>query len=274
MTQLKPTITLTDEQVAFFKENGYLSIDAITTPEEIARITTIYDDLFTRKAGRERGDQFDLGGADEDDKQAVLPQILNPSRYAPELAETLYHANALAIARQLLGEEARYNGDHAIMKPPHSPAPTPWHQDEAYWNPSQTYSSLSVWMPLQAVDTHNGCMEFIPKSQALEILPHRSIGGDQRVHGLELDADYDLSQAVACPLPAGGATFHASTTLHYTSANNSDEPRRAYILIFGLPATPRAEPRRFPWLEGRETARERRAETAPSADDGKARLAP
>jgi len=266
ITEIAPTVTVTDAQIAFFKENGYLAIDSITSSDEISRMREIYDDLFLRNAGRERGDQFDLGGADEEGKKAVLPQILGPSRYAPALAETLYRANALAIVKRLLGEEAQYTGDHAILKPPHSPAPTPWHQDEAYWDPALEYTALSVWMPLQDVDTHNGCMEFVPGSHKLDILPHRSIGGDRRVHGLELDSDYDLSSSVACPLPAGGATFHYSTTLHFTSPNNSDEPRRAYILTFGLPAKRRATPRQAPWMEEKQTARAQRADAAAAAE--------
>jgi ectoine hydroxylase-related dioxygenase (phytanoyl-CoA dioxygenase family) len=262
MTLLAPTNRLTDDQIRSFHENGFLSIDCITTQDEIKRLIGIYDDLFIRRVGREEGNQFDLGGSDEEGKAAALPQILGPSKYAPALKDTLYQANALAIARQLLGEDAVYNGDHAIMKPPHSPAPTPWHQDEAYWDPMKEYNSLSVWMPLQDVDTQSGCMEFVPGSQKQEILPHRSIGGDARVHGLELDADVDLSRAVACPLPAGGATFHLSRTLHFTSPNNSDNPRRAYILIFGTPAKPRATPRRFRWNEVKHTARDERARLA------------
>jgi len=262
MSDIQPTLAISEAQVAFFHENGYLAIDSITTQEEIDRLKGVYDDLFARRAGREDGNQFDLGGVDDGAAQAALPQILNPSRYAPALADTLYKANALAIARQLLGSDAAYGGDHAILKPPHSPAPTPWHQDEAYWSPDLEYRSLSVWMPLQDVDTRSGCMEFVPGSHRLDILEHQSIGGDARIHGLELAVDYDFSKAVACPIPAGGATFHLSTTLHYTSPNASDEPRRAYILVFGAPTKQRATPRRFPWNEEKHTAREERAASA------------
>lgn len=267
MKTIVPTVRLQSEQISFFHENGYLSINSITTQSEIERLKEIYDELFASKAGREDGNQFDLGGSDSDDTPAALPQILNPSRYAPDLADTLYKANAIAITKQLLGDDAEYSGDHAILKPPHSPAATPWHQDEAYWDASLSYRSISVWMPLQDVDARSGCMEFIPSSHRLDILPHRSIGGDTRIHGLELDVDYDLSGAVACPLPAGGATFHLSTTLHYTSPNAADIPRRAYILVLGTPATKRATERRFPWNEIKRTAREERAAT-------NARLAP
>jgi ectoine hydroxylase-related dioxygenase (phytanoyl-CoA dioxygenase family) len=116
---------------------------------------------------------------------------------------------------------------------------------------------------LQEATTENGCMHFVPGSHRGEVVPHRPIGGDPRVHGLEVEPGVvDVSTAVACPLPAGGATIHASRTLHYTSPNRSTGHRRAYIISGGTPEEPAAEPREFPWQAVRRTAREERARRA------------
>jgi ectoine hydroxylase-related dioxygenase (phytanoyl-CoA dioxygenase family) len=255
---MEPTIILSREQIDFFHANGYLRMEVITTPEEVVRLRRAYDRIFSLRAGRDEGNQFDLAGADTDDVSASLPQILNPRKYAPELSGTLYEVNASAIAKQLLGPDAEFTGDHAIFKPAHSGAPTPWHQDEAYWDPGRNYRSVSFWMPLQEATRENGCMQFRPGSQKSEVIPHRSIGGDTRIHGLETVDPIDAADAVACPLPPGGATIHGSRTLHVTGANLSGVPRRAYILGFGTPSTPRADGRRFPWNEIKNTAREER----------------
>lgn len=264
---MNPTIQLSASQVEFFKTHGYLSLDVITSAAEIARMRTIYDRLFANRTGRETGNQFDLAGTDEEGVEAKMPQILGPSRYEPELRDSLYLANALAISRQLLGDEAAYQGDHAILKPARSPASTPWHQDEAYWGPDFEYNSVSVWMPLQDVDMSNGCMCFVPGTQDWEVRPHHCINHDPRIHGLEID-EADLTGMVVCPLPAGGATIHASRTLHYTPPNATDAPRRAYILGFGTPAKKRAVPRDFYWNRQKKTPREERAHQAQSAERG------
>ena len=257
---IEPTVTLTDDQFEFFHREGYLAVDAITTQEEVERLRVIYARLFANRVGREEGNQFDLAGTDEEGKEATLPQILAPSRYEPEMKDSLYMANAFAIARQLLGEGTQSMGDHAILKPPGIGAPTPWHQDEAYWDPGMQYTSLSVWMPLQEANLENGCMQFIPGSHRWEVKPHHSINHDPKIHGLEVD-ELDDSNAVACPLPPGGATFHLSRTFHYTSPNRSDQPRRAYILVFGLPPQPLAESRDFYWNRLKQTARDQRAKS-------------
>ncbi|MEM7345546.1 MAG: phytanoyl-CoA dioxygenase family protein, partial [Chloroflexota bacterium] len=92
------TVTLNEEQIATFHQDGYLVLPEITTPSEIERLRKIYDHLFTIKAGREEGNQYDLASTDEDTAAAVLPQILNPAKYAPELQNILYRANAAALA--------------------------------------------------------------------------------------------------------------------------------------------------------------------------------
>lgn len=261
VSEPQPTIQLTQEQIDFYHREGYLVLEAITTQEEVAWLREIYDRLFEARAGREFGDQFDLAGTDEEDKPAALPQILNPAKYAPELKAGLYRLNALAIARQLLGPEAIYQGEHAIFKPARTGAPTPWHQDEAYWNPAMQYNSFSIWIPLQPATVENGCLHFVPRSHKLEVLPHHCIHNDPRIHGLEVDAA-DTSTAVACPIPAGGATIHHNRTLHYAGPNRSDIPRRAYILAYGIPPKPRAEPRDFYWNRLKQTPREERARRA------------
>ncbi|MFZ9683481.1 MAG: phytanoyl-CoA dioxygenase family protein, partial [Cephaloticoccus sp.] len=253
---LAPTHRLTPEQVAFYQEQGYLAIDAIMPAEEIAVVKAIYDRLFTPEAGSD-ADLYDLNGAREKGKTTSIPQILNPAKYAPELLATQMVANLKSIMQQLHGAETKMMGDHAINKPPHNAAATPWHQDEAYWNPAKEYSSLSIWIPLQPATKENGCMHFVPGSHLSEIVPHRPIGDNPLTPGLEVEPGaFDFSGAVACELPAGGATIHHGRTLHYTPPNNSDDYRRAYIAMGSAFEKTRAVPRKFPWQERQRAAQE------------------
>lgn len=249
---------MTAEQIAFSKDNGYLAIDYLVDADEVGWMREAYDRIFDQRAGREVGDQFDLAGTDDDGEEARLPQILSPSKYAPELLEGKFRERVLEAAHDLLGPDATLGGDHAILKPALTGAETPWHQDEAYWDPGFDYISFSPWIPLQNVNVENGCMWIVPGSHRIEVVPHHSIGHDPRVHGLEAEG-VETAAAVACPIPAGGATFHLSRTLHYTGPNLSAQPRRAYIIGAGLPAVPRTDGRTFPWNDLKQTARDKRS---------------
>lgn len=245
------TVTLTSEQIEFYHREGYLAIDRLTTPEDVAKLRVSYDRIFAEQAGRDEGNQFDLAGADEEGKKASLPQILNPAKYAPEMNDSLLLANANAIAKQLLGEGAKIGFGHAILKPAGHGVATPWHQDAAYWSADFDHEKqISIWVPLQDTPVEMGCMQFVPRShETLEIWRHQHIGNDPRVHGLELHetAMHHVKNVAVCPLPAGGATVHGGYELHYTAPNRSTEPRRALILMGGLPPTKRATPRDLFW---------------------------
>jgi ectoine hydroxylase-related dioxygenase (phytanoyl-CoA dioxygenase family) len=252
---------LNAEQIDRFRADGFVALDRITGEEEVARLRGIFDHLFSSGAGRERGSQFDLAGTDEEGRPPVLPQIVNPVEFAPELAETEFRATALRIARQLLGPEAEPWFEHAILKPPGYGAPTPWHQDEAHRSdPGVGYEQVSVWMPLQEATLENGCMEFIPGSHLGAVLDHRSPNNDPRVMALECVGRFEAAQAVACPLPPGGATVHHWRTLHHAGANTSNIPRRAYILAFRGKQTPDPSFQGYPWNAEKTTAAQARRE--------------
>ncbi len=256
---LKPTTILTEDQIRLFHANGFLQLPVLSPPSEVAKLRDVFDRLFAQKAGRKEGFQYDLVGHDEDGKTQSLPQIINPVNYAPELKDTLFRANALAIARQLYGPECAPSFEHAILKPAEYGAPTPWHQDEAHRvDPNFEYRQLSIWMPLQEATEANGCMKFIPGSNLGPVLAHASPGNDTKVHALECIGDFDKESAVIVPLPAGGATVHAGRTIHGAGPNRTNIPRRAYILGFEVPPKLCEQKREFPWLEEKQTANSER----------------
>lgn len=90
----------------------------------------------------------------------TLPQVLGSEEKVLELRETLYFRNARKLAAKLLGIEKKKvnDGGHMILKPAGYGTQTPWHQDEAYWNPEVIPHSLSVWLPLDPATLESGCM--------------------------------------------------------------------------------------------------------------------
>jgi hypothetical protein len=219
------------ELSARFARDGFASIDALSTPTDLAYIRSVLDPLF---------EQFDsLGDRAVDLAGPRVPGVAPKSAEVneavilePRLRTTETYRRCRDIARQLLGAPVGYQFDHAIYKPPHNQTPTAWHQDEAYNQEPIALWSLHFWIPLQAVTEENGCMWFVPGSHRGPLLEHTIISG--RATGGTLAAkSVDPTAAVACPLRLGGATIHHPLTLHYTGANESEQYRRAWILHFG-----------------------------------------
>ena len=257
-TRPKPLITLSAAQVASFHEQGFLTLPEISPPAEVASLRDTFQRLFAQRAGRKEGAQFDMVTHDEDDATPQLSQIIKPANFAPELLSTQFRVSALSVARQLLGENAVQVSEHAILKPADHGAATPWHQDEAFREAEFEYEQLSIWMPLQEATVENGCLHYLPGTHRIGVLDHRSPGDDPYVHALECTGDFNAGDAVACPLPPGGAVIHHGRTLHYAGPNRTQTARYAYVLMFEAPPKPAAKARDFYWNRAKQTAGLRR----------------
>lgn len=249
---------LSDGALDSFSANGFLSVDQIVPACEVAAIRRILEGLHEHRVGFAEGAQFDALAPEDKDEPSRFPQILHPRNFAPDLLKTRYYQVAQEMARQILGPRVRFKADISLLKPAFTGAATPWHQDEAFQDPSLEYAEVSFWLALQPVDRTNSCMEFLPGSHRWQVLEHGFPGGDPRIHALECIAPFDRSQAVPCVLPAGGCTIHTGRTLHYAGPNVSGAPRMAYVLIFDLAPRPASEARSFPWRAMHDTARSRR----------------
>ena len=112
-------------------------------------------------------------------------------------------------------------------------------------------------MALDDVSIDNGCLWFLPGSHRLDVVPHRHLGDDARVHVLELNVQADVSEAVAVPLSAGGMSFHHPRTLHHSRANITPSIRRAWANEYQTAPVKRDEPADRPWVtEGRRALAE------------------
>ncbi len=255
-------LLLTQEQISRFREDGFLSIEQISPADEIEWLRKISEKLFNEKAGREAGRHYDMMGPDEDDGQpARLAQILNPSESVPSLRDTFFQKNALAVAKQLLGEEAQFWFELAMCKPAHYGAATPWHQDVASRQEHGIiYDQVSFWMPLQEATVENGCMQYIPGTHRGPVLEHRSPNNDPRLSALECAGGFDPAQAIGCPLNAGEAVIHHCRTLHHAGPNLTSKPRLAYVLAFRGASRPDPSFTGYRWNAEKRTAAQRRAE--------------
>jgi len=259
---MQPPLTLSLDQIARFREDGFLAIQGLTSSEEIERLRAIYDRLFENKVGYERGRMLDMVSPDDDAaKPSGLTQILNPVEFAPELRETAFRENALSIARQLLGADATLWFEHAISKPALHGAATPWHQDEAHRDDrGVAYRQISFWLPLQDATVENGCLRYIPGSNRGPVLTHRSPNNDPRIMALECSGGFDPLSETFVPLAAGDACVHDALTLHGAGPNRTSTPRRAYIMAFRGAIRQAPDFRGYPWNLEKHTAANERAQ--------------
>ena len=237
----------TAEEVAFFQEHGYLAVERLTTDEELAWLERIFDHIFDPARAGGPGAPLDRSGVLAEGEPSRLSQAFFPEMVFAEIMQSAFRKNAKRYAAALLGvEEARLSSwGHMIRKPPGG-REVAWHQDKAYWQPELDYCALGVWLPLHDVSVEMGAMQFIPGSHKRGLRRHRHL--EDPIHNLlTVDEAIDASSAVACPLRAGGATFHHSETLHYTAPNTTGRERKAFPTEYQLTPVKRSTPLDMPW---------------------------
>ena len=244
----------TADEVAFFKENGFLKVERLTSDEEIAWLRRIFEYIFDPANAGKPGGPVDRSGVRIPEVKGKLTQSFFPEVYFPQILESTYRRNAKKYAAALLGvDESRLTSwGHMICKAPGGRAAA-WHQDHAYWQPEFDYYALGAWLPMHDVSVEMGAMQFIPGSHKRGLLRHRQ-EDEPSENVLMVDEPVDFSKAVACPLKAGGATFHHSETLHYTAPNATDKPRLAFPMEFQLKPVRRSVPEVMPWVEEHRAA--------------------
>ncbi|MBB5828992.1 phytanoyl-CoA dioxygenase family protein [Micromonospora carbonacea] len=233
-----------------FRSRGFAILPQVASESEVAWLRQAYDRLFVRRATPGAEDFYDIAGQRDREGPPLLPQIIKPEKYVPELLDSPHFARCRSIASAFLDmaeEELEFYG-HAILKPPRYGAPTPWHQDEAYMDPRWRRRGLSIWTTLDEATVESGCLHYLPGGHRGPVLPHHHIDNDDRIRGLMTD-DVDPTSAVACPLAPGGAVVHDFRTPHYAGPNLTDQPRRAYVLVFMSAPAEVADPEPRPWMD-------------------------
>ena len=207
-----------------FEEHGHLTDSGFAVASEPEVIRRILNHLLATSAGRSEVSKFDLSGRD-DSGWPGFPRKFEPSRCAPELQDLEAFRRAGEITRDFIGCGSVEMGRHMIFKPPILGGVTPWHQDQVYRDPTMDERSFNFRIMLDDTDVDNGCMQSVPGSNKLDVLPRHSIGNDPGSHGLEVDEPGEIRGAGG-RMPAFGRGCRVASA-HNPSLRGSQQDLRA-----------------------------------------------
>jgi ectoine hydroxylase-related dioxygenase (phytanoyl-CoA dioxygenase family) len=249
---------LSDEQVDFFNENGFLS--GIKLLDE-KQIEIIRNELAQIADPKHEGHElfYEFHSNESADPSTILFHALGEWRITKGLHDVLWNPRFLVAASQLLGNvPVRFWHDQIFWKPPKKGGVVAWHQDYSYWTRTKPVAHLTCWCGLDDSTKENGCLQYIAGSHRWGLLPKTVLAGD--IAGIKAYLNDEQKKQFEHPLyaevKAGEAIFHHSLTLHGSGENKSDKPRRAFVinafadgvisdsnepLLEGVPVVPKGE---------------------------------
>ena len=248
---------LSNEQLEFFKEHGYLANVKMLDEEQIENIKSEIEKLADPKhPGHHLF--YEYHSNESTDPSTVLFHALGAWRIEPGLHDVLWNPRFLVAASQLLGDvPVRFWHDQLFCKPPKKGGVVAWHQDYSYWTRTKPVAHLTCWCGLDDSTKENGCLQYVPGSHRWGLLDKPELAGD--LMGIENYLTVEQKKNFK-PIPvetkAGEAIFHHPLTLHGSGENKSDKPRRAFVvnvfadgvvsdsndvLLTGVPPVPKGE---------------------------------
>jgi ectoine hydroxylase-related dioxygenase (phytanoyl-CoA dioxygenase family) len=211
--------TLTEEQLASYRELGYLDTLPVLSKDEVRQYRAAID--RTCEA---------LGGH--------VTRLDGTHRFFGWAWELTTHPQLLEHLQRLLGPNIVLKSTRVFYKHGNSEAFVDWHQDGITEGITDARSP-AVWIGLTDATIENGCLRVVPRSQHVGLIPHEThpepeaaIPGSARGHALEdelsgvftsipsgLDSPWDIE------MRAGEMSVHHPCVFHGSNPNRSDRPR-------------------------------------------------
>jgi len=222
---------LTPAQVESFRRDGQLIVPDLFGAELIDRA----------QADLAQWDTEFRAALTDEQREWYLEDPANPASPFRKLDNPVFHRNAfreLAITpalveavEQLIGEGVSVLFSQIFCKAPEVGGPKPVHQDNFYFSPSDTDALLTTWIALDEATEENGCLHYGLGSHRETVLEHAA--PEDAPFNLQVPAEVAAKYPMTpSPVPRGGVSIHHGNTLHQSSSNRSDHPRRAVTFHF------------------------------------------
>lgn len=222
---------LSDEQVSFYRENGYLPGIRMLNDEQVEILQQELSEIvIPSHPGNSLFYQFYAN--ESSDKDAVLFHALGAWRITNGFHDILWNPAFVMAASQLLNDKpVRFWHDQLFCKPAKHGGVVAWHQDYSYWTRTIPMQHLTCWVGLDDATVDNGCLYYVPGSHNWGLLDKPELAGE--MEGLKKMLTKEQEEAfkpVAVELKKGYASFHHPLMVHGSYANKSPLARRAFVL--------------------------------------------
>ncbi|MEC8269002.1 MAG: phytanoyl-CoA dioxygenase family protein [Pseudomonadota bacterium] len=223
---------LSEDQAAFYEENGYLVLEGHLGAGMVAAIRDEIARLEAQAAGMtESDDKIDREDSHTPENPRVR-RIKLPHTQSPLFNDLLRSDTILAPVRDLIGPDLRLHTTKLNMKLAGFGAAIEWHQDFAFY-PHTNDDVLAVAVIIDDMKLENGPLMVYPGSHRGPILDHHENG--VFAGGINMrDAGLDIADAVPLTGPAGSISIHHARIIHGSAQNTSDIPRR--LMFFEIMA--------------------------------------
>lgn len=211
---------LTDDQVRFYADNGYLHLKQIIDPWEIARLDAETSRVIEYWQRFHPPNATYNTATDPVTGKKVLRRINNMYTKGDAFSAAWAHPRILGIAESILGPDIVPFQDAMVIKMPEYGVPVPWHRDPGN---ARVHPPFDADIYLDAATQENGCLYVVPGSHLWQGFDLQEMMNE---HG------FSLPGAVPIEAEPGDVVLHSPNILHSSKGTRGKPIRRIIYYNF------------------------------------------
>lgn len=224
---------LSQEQVDFFRENGYLLVEGMFSAEEAAQFRQEAHALIERLQRHTSVDATWKSAQGVTMEKTSLLHCHNVQFHSALFTRLMVDERLTDAASQIIDSpNVQLHHNKLFIKPPEKGSPFPMHQDQPFF-PHDKDSMIAAVVHFDNAPLEKGCIRVVAGSHKQGPIPHEQDGGWH----LPFD-QYPLESSVACPAKPGDVLFFSYLTIHGSGVNTSNEARTTLLIQMRDPEDP------------------------------------
>ncbi len=220
---------LSDDEVTFFNEHGYLRLEAVFSPAEVDVMAEELDWQIDNWAGTGpgwRGEWRKVYMDDDTERRSKLTALHDLHRYSTAWCDAVTNKRLAGSIADLLGENVELHHTTLHAKPPETGHPFPMHQDWAFYR-HEDGRYIDCLVHLDDTSDENGCIRFLDGSHKGGVRKHITRFPDGSYCEPHLPTDqYSLDDTVPVPAKRGDVVIFHLHMIHGSRINQTDRVRR------------------------------------------------
>ena len=210
------------EEVASFEENGFLVVEDVLSPDELANLRAETAHICRGQRGHVTG-LPEFSDTESDDEVIAKTLCVH---FVHKISDTMYDAlsqpSIVDYLTALIGPNVKCMQSMLFIKSAGKPGQS-WHQDEAFI-PTRDRSLTAAWMALDDATPENGCLWVIPGSHRQGVIWPVGEHDDERYDCAvgAFDFPYTDEDGIMVPVKAGSVVFFNGYLLHRSLPNYSE----------------------------------------------------
>lgn len=237
------TTPSSQELLSCFRDDGFVILPAFFEPEVLAGVRRDVQEVSDEHIRKLLRDGKITNAFENEPFETRLirvyqectehiPTTFRPELHKPGMFGLFFHPRLLDLVEQILGPEIRLFPNYSVRPklPEDAATLVLWHQDAGYTEEMNQDGQVAearmvnIWSPLVPATVENGCMQFIPRTHKLGIVPHVR----KNEFYLQIIDEYlapYLDQAIDMPLNPGDVVLFSNLLYHRGLPNGSSAIR-------------------------------------------------